>query len=369
MSRAPEGRPLDCDTVQRLGLADEYRAWRLTTEETEAYEEHYFACERCFQDLLFRDRIAGHVREQGARLFAEELRGPDPARPASARARPAYRPKLESEERAEPLRERAARASWFRRAPRAREEETVRKPARPEPSRRERPAGARPQPDREDRRPDGPAQARPVQLGAASGQEDRAPARTSWWWRPLPGSAWVWRLGPIALAVAVALVAGIRADRREHMRLLADAGPYPYTAAELRGEDAGSPATTSDNGSTAPFARGMEHYAARRYASAEPLLAQASRAAPRDAEAAFYLGVTRLLLDRPGEAEAALRVAVTSAPTSGLYRWYLAQAFLRRGDGRAALRELDRLAAGSDEFSEKARALRTRIRAIHYGVD
>ncbi len=64
---------MDCETIRNRHIADEYRAGRLSAEEAEAYEQHYFACDRCLEDLRFRDQVAGHLRADGAELFAEEI--------------------------------------------------------------------------------------------------------------------------------------------------------------------------------------------------------------------------------------------------------------------------------------------------------
>jgi len=64
---------MDCETIRKRHLADEYRAGRLTAEEAEAYECHFFACDRCFADLRFRDQVAGRLSEEGSSLFAAEL--------------------------------------------------------------------------------------------------------------------------------------------------------------------------------------------------------------------------------------------------------------------------------------------------------
>jgi tetratricopeptide (TPR) repeat protein len=65
---------MNCEEVRRRQMADEYRAGRLTAEESTAYEEHFFSCDRCFEDLRFRDGVAEHLRWEGAGLFASEIR-------------------------------------------------------------------------------------------------------------------------------------------------------------------------------------------------------------------------------------------------------------------------------------------------------
>lgn len=79
---------MDCETIRKRHLADEYRAGRLTTEEAEDYERHFFACDRCFADLRFRDHIADRITEEGSSLFAAAVGGEkrqDERRPAGLR--------------------------------------------------------------------------------------------------------------------------------------------------------------------------------------------------------------------------------------------------------------------------------------------
>jgi predicted Zn-dependent protease len=64
---------MDCDTIRKRHIADEYRAGRLSPEEAEAYERHYFTCDACFSDLRFHDRVASQLKSEGAELFALEI--------------------------------------------------------------------------------------------------------------------------------------------------------------------------------------------------------------------------------------------------------------------------------------------------------
>ncbi|MCK4415209.1 MAG: CDC27 family protein [Candidatus Eisenbacteria sp.] len=67
------GEAMDCDTIRERGIADEYLAGRLPPEEAEAYEEHYFGCDRCLEELQFRKALAAELREHGEELFAGEI--------------------------------------------------------------------------------------------------------------------------------------------------------------------------------------------------------------------------------------------------------------------------------------------------------
>jgi tetratricopeptide (TPR) repeat protein len=63
---------MDCRTIRERQVADEYRAGRLTPEEAEAYERHYFECDRCFEDLRLRDRLADALRAEGKGILAPD---------------------------------------------------------------------------------------------------------------------------------------------------------------------------------------------------------------------------------------------------------------------------------------------------------
>jgi hypothetical protein len=64
---------MDCKQVQQRNIADEYLAGRLSAEEADAYESHYFTCDRCLEDLRFRELMAKQLREEGSTLFASEI--------------------------------------------------------------------------------------------------------------------------------------------------------------------------------------------------------------------------------------------------------------------------------------------------------
>jgi hypothetical protein len=60
-------RPMDCGRVAREEILESYLAGRLTEQDREAFEEHYFECARCFDELrmlqTIRDVLPGATRE------------------------------------------------------------------------------------------------------------------------------------------------------------------------------------------------------------------------------------------------------------------------------------------------------------------
>ena len=55
---------IDCDMVQRDDMIDRYILHQLSPEEEDAFEEHYFACDRCFQEFQ-RARELIHILKEG----------------------------------------------------------------------------------------------------------------------------------------------------------------------------------------------------------------------------------------------------------------------------------------------------------------
>ncbi len=166
---------MDCARIRELGIADEYRSGRLSHEEAEAYEEHFFGCTECFEELQFGDRLAAYLQEEGGTAL--------PAAEAAPQV-PVDRP--------------TARAS--------------------SPTDRDRP-----------RRPDREPPQRPA--------PDSRPHR--WWLRPAPGPAWGWGLALVASTVFVVGLVATRAEREERLHHLIQPLPHPYLSVETRGGPAG----------------------------------------------------------------------------------------------------------------------------------
>jgi tetratricopeptide (TPR) repeat protein len=112
-----------------------------------------------------------------------------------------------------------------------------------------------------------------------------------------------------------------------------------------------------------PFDRGMEAYLGGDYTRAELELGAALRERPDDGEAAFYRGVTLLLLDRPHEAldplQRAVRRRVGSEHDQALL--YLGLALLKTGHQQQAREVLERVSPAGEPASARARALLARI--------
>ena len=60
---------MDCERVAREEILDSYLVGRLSEEDREALEAHYFECARCFDDLTTLKAIQGELRRT-ARAFA-----------------------------------------------------------------------------------------------------------------------------------------------------------------------------------------------------------------------------------------------------------------------------------------------------------
>ncbi|MCJ7680803.1 MAG: zf-HC2 domain-containing protein, partial [Candidatus Aminicenantes bacterium] len=61
------------------GLIDDYLFNRLDEREKEKFEEHYFNCPACFEELKHRSEILAVIKEQGPTLF-QNLKEPVSAR-------------------------------------------------------------------------------------------------------------------------------------------------------------------------------------------------------------------------------------------------------------------------------------------------
>ena len=55
-------------------LIDDYLLNKLDNKERENFEEHYFNCEHCFEEMVARDELIAIVKNKGQLIFADEER-------------------------------------------------------------------------------------------------------------------------------------------------------------------------------------------------------------------------------------------------------------------------------------------------------
>lgn len=111
----------------------------------------------------------------------------------------------------------------------------------------------------------------------------------------------------------------------------------PYLAATIRGD--------SESEVRQWFREAMDSYTRQDYVSAARLLEQVTNLEPESRPATFYLGISYLMTERPGEAATALNEIVSQG--GGAYeeesRWYFAKALFRQrklDEGKAQLTAL-----------------------------
>jgi tetratricopeptide (TPR) repeat protein len=204
------------------------------------------------------------------------------------------------------------------------------------------------------------------QEGAARRRPARAPMVATWAWaagvafvavaaafvlrgtvapHPGPGPS------PAASPSSVAPGAGVSPGTpdRPPLDVLARVEPPPYALLVVRGGE----------GTDGAFSRAMERYVHGDYAGAAADLRAAVREEPDSVEARFYLGVTELLAGRPEAAIRELRrVAAGSDPAfAEAARYYIAKGRLARGEVAAARRELQIVARGDGDHRQKAELL------------
>ncbi len=68
---------MDCDEVIAGNLVERYLLGELAPEEEREFEEHYFGCQRCFEELLANERILSAIKTLAERgIFFEEAATP-----------------------------------------------------------------------------------------------------------------------------------------------------------------------------------------------------------------------------------------------------------------------------------------------------
>jgi len=160
-------------------------------------------------------------------------------------------------------------------------------------------------------------------------------------------------LALLSAAAAAILVAVFVLTREDSVSRLADLRPPGLVASAPRGEGDALPADA------------MRAFGEGRYAEAARELDAHGVRSPQDPVIAHYAGVAHLLA---GDAVAAeRRLTAAAAASEGLLReanlWYLAQAFLVRGDARSARNALERLCALDGDYAPNAGALLEKLSA------
>jgi tetratricopeptide (TPR) repeat protein len=272
---------MDCTIVARDEILEGYLSNALTDEDRDAFEEHYFGCARCFDEL----QTLKAIRDELPRTVAatENRRWWMAGWPAAAALAAAVVLAVGA-------------ALWMR-------------PAAPDA-----PATAAIHP---------PSQA-------------QQPAATS----PPAAPA----TAPVAAGPSIAQLARFEPPRYE-----------PLT---LRG--------TPDE-ATARFQRGMEHYRKGDYARAAEDLRVASTLDPDAAHSRFFLGIAHLLLkqDDAGIDRLQATIALGDSPYLEDAHFYLAKAFLRRQDSRAAETQLKKLIQLGGSRTNEARGLLAQIQKLN----
>lgn len=117
---------------------------------------------------------------------------------------------------------------------------------------------------------------------------------------------------------------------------------------------------------TERFERGMQRYRKADYAGAVVDLRAAADLDPDAAHIRFFLGIAHLMLGQDNAAVDRLRATIALGDSAYLdeAHWYLAKAFLRRRDLRAAETQLKRLLQLGGSRSDEARRLLTQIERL-----
>ena len=138
---------------------------------------------------------------------------------------------------------------------------------------------------------------------------------------------------------------------------LARFDPPAYTPAILRGPQSDA---------TREFRTAMARYQSHDYAAAIPRLRAAAKLNPRDPGTTFFLGVSLLLTNQADDGIAALQqtIALGDTPFLEEAHYYLAEAFLRKGDVAAARRELDEVLRLKGDQENQARQLLQQLAAL-----
>lgn len=275
--------PTNCEQVMKGEITEKYLLGQLDEADQEAFEQHYFECPRCFEELQTYRALQTELRQAGAAIRAEPLRG------GLMWQRWAWVGGIAVMLLAIGL------GVWLR------------QPApgvQPSP-----PEAAEPAPGVE------------VQPGLEVPQQEPPP--------PLVPS----------------------------LSELARVEPPRYIPARLRG--AGDEATER-------FREAMQHYVKGDYGAAIPRLRAVAELNPKAADGSFFLGICYLLTDRTDAAIESLRRTVALGDSLYLEeaQFYLAKAYLRKGDLGAAAEELQKTIQLQGELESKAQGLLRKLQTL-----
>jgi hypothetical protein len=68
------------ETIQADGWVEAYVRQKLTPQESAAFEEHYFACDRCFEQVQEMDKFIAGVRQAGSKGLLDNATAPSTQR-------------------------------------------------------------------------------------------------------------------------------------------------------------------------------------------------------------------------------------------------------------------------------------------------
>ena len=297
----------NCDNVTADSLAERYLLERLTAAERDAYERHYFECDRCFGELQCLQTIQAALRlasQEGASAAttrsSQWLRWAGPVVGAAA----------------------ASLVGVL----------LVFRPYAP------------PERGTDSGRPETVATSEDVSKPPMAGSGDSSPAPRASGGAALPAAP---RTEPVLHA--------------ELLTRLARAEPPRYSPRVLRG--------TATDEATSAFRLGMKPYAAGDFIAAVPHLRTAARLDPSRPDFVFFLAASELLSGDASAAVGDFERAIDMGETP--YReeahFYLAKALLARGDVARARRELMAVVGLQGELRDDADAILRQLESVDIG--
>src|ERR1019366_5210198 len=70
------GKPMNCEQVLKGDIAEKYILSQLSVAEQEAFEQHYFECERCFEELQTCRGLQVALNETSSVMHTEPIEEP-----------------------------------------------------------------------------------------------------------------------------------------------------------------------------------------------------------------------------------------------------------------------------------------------------